>query len=178
MLVTMQHRNNLERVKPFLGNMELVVSVLVPALAKYPVQFGRAELRSLLTTLQQFPAHFPEATQLQRLIAKRFKTPAKQTGVIQERLKVTLAEVSGWNRGRKYSAAVFDECLQFVKETLEAHSYEGYEPQWDQTIAELLFRMGSCLGAFEAGCAQDQRFDTIRALLSKMRSLERHHRSV
>ncbi|ETN11856.1 hypothetical protein PPTG_09532 [Phytophthora nicotianae INRA-310] len=84
-----------------------------------------------------------------------------------------LKEVRGWCRDDPYSVSVFEDRLQFVKETIEASGYEGYEPRWDKSIAELLFRFGCCLQAFHTGWAQDRRYDTIRALLSEMKSQER-----
>ncbi|KUG01684.1 hypothetical protein AM587_10002172 [Phytophthora nicotianae] len=121
----------------------------------------------------RLPREFPETTKLRKHIAANFETPAEEVVIIQERLKKMLKEVRGWCRDDPYSVSVFEDRLQFVKETIEASGYEGYEPRWDKSIAELLFRFGCCLQAFHTGWAQDRRYDTIRALLSEMKSQER-----
>ncbi|RLN92857.1 hypothetical protein BBJ28_00007841 [Nothophytophthora sp. Chile5] len=142
--------NHGDSVEPYMDDVRLVLTVAVPGIANSGLGWERAELNSLLMLVQQLPRQFSETTKLRRFIAATYQTPADETGVIREHLGVML-----------------------VEDMMEALSYEGYEPHRDKTIAELLFLLECCLGAFMTGWSQDRRYDTIRALLSKMKSGER-----
>ncbi|KAG6609274.1 uncharacterized protein IUM83_00081 [Phytophthora cinnamomi] len=157
-------------VEVYMDDMQAVVTAILPDIVKREIRMERGELRAMLVLLQRLPREFPETAKLQSYIASKYETPAEEVAIIRERLDKMLVEVRGWCRDATYSVTVFEDRLQFVKETMEGLSYEDYEPHWDQTIAELLFRLGCCLQAFEAGWAQNRRYDTIRALLHDMKS--------
>ncbi|KAG6965304.1 hypothetical protein JG688_00007297 [Phytophthora aleatoria] len=125
----------------YMDNIQAVLTSMFPHLIDTQVPSERKELRRTLLLLQRLPREFPETAKLRRNIAANFETPAEEVVIIQERLKKMLKEVRGWCRDDPYSVGVFDDRLQFVKE-IEASGYEGYEPRWDKTIAELLFRFG------------------------------------
>ncbi|KAG3240126.1 hypothetical protein PI124_g14974 [Phytophthora idaei] len=159
-------------IASYMDDIQAVLTSMFPHLIDTQVPSERKELRRTLLLLQRLPREFPETAKLRRHIAANFETPAEEVVIIQERLKKMLKEVRGWCRDDPYSVGVFEDRLQFVKE-IEASGYEGYEPRWDKTIAELLFRFGCCLQAFQTGWSQDRRYDTIRSLLSEMKSQER-----
>ncbi|KAF4041045.1 hypothetical protein GN244_ATG06710 [Phytophthora infestans] len=160
-------------VASYMDDIQAVLTFMAPCLVGAQVPFGRKELRSILLLLQRLPREFPETAKLRKHIAANFETPAEEVVDVQEQLKKMLKEVRGWCREEPYSVSVFEDRLQFVKKTIEASGYEGYDPRWDKSIAELLFRFGCCLQAFHTGWAQDRRYDTIRSLLSEMKSQER-----
>ncbi|KAE9038600.1 hypothetical protein PR002_g5927 [Phytophthora rubi] len=160
-------------IAEYMDDIQAVVTATVPTIVQREVRMERRELRAILVLLQRLPHEFPEKAKLRRYIAAKYETPAEEVSVIRERLDKMLIEVRGWCRDDTYTVFEFENHLQFVKETMEGLSYEGYEPYWDKTIAELLFRFGCCLQAFETGWAQDRRYDTIRFLLYKMKSAER-----
>ncbi|KAL4147760.1 hypothetical protein PRNP1_011514 [Phytophthora ramorum] len=161
-------------VTSYMDDIQAVLSAIIPGVVKNRVRVERQEFRSTLLLLQRLPRRFPETAKLRRYIAAEYVTPAEEVAIIRERLEKMLEELRGWCRDDIYSVGMFEDRLQFVKETMEGSSYEGYEPLEDQTIAELLFRFGCCLRVFQTGWAQNRRYDSIRALLSEMTS-QKHH---
>ncbi|EGZ09374.1 hypothetical protein PHYSODRAFT_352499 [Phytophthora sojae] len=153
----------------YMDNIQAAVTSTVLSIVQREIRVERSELRAILVLMQRLPREFPETAKLRRYISTKYETPA------DEKLCKMLVEVRGWCRDDTYSVSVFENRLQFVKETMEGLTYEGYEPHWDRTIAELLFRLGCCLQAFGIGWSQDQRYDTIRSLLYEMKSAERRH---
>lgn len=165
-------------VTSFMDDVEVALGVAVPAIDKYDGRLERNDLRAIQLLLESLPREFQRATKLRKIIASRYETPADEVAAIRKRLDKMLKEVREWCGGDvNYSVAMFEERLEFVKETMKASSFEGgYEPHWDKTIAELLFRLGCCLNVFETGWAQDRRYDTIRSLLYDMKSADRSKR--
>uniref|UniRef100_H3H4C5 Uncharacterized protein n=1 Tax=Phytophthora ramorum TaxID=164328 RepID=H3H4C5_PHYRM len=161
-------------VTSYMDDIQAVLSAIIPGVVKNRVRVERQEFRSTLLLLQRLPRRFPETAKLRRYIAAEYVTPAEEVAIIRERLEKMLEELRGWCRDDIYSVGMFEDRLQFVKETMEGSSYEGYEPLEDQTIAKLLFRFGCCLRVFQTGWAQNRRYDSIRALLSEMTS-QKHH---
>ncbi|KAG7379242.1 hypothetical protein PHYBOEH_012008 [Phytophthora boehmeriae] len=172
MLLRMKERG--KDISWFMDDIRAILAIAVPALSKRQQCLDRAELKGVLVLVESLPCKFREAAKLRKFIAATYTTPAREVPVIQKRLERMLKEVKTWCNGEvQYAVHTFEKRLEYVKDTIDACGYTGYDPREDQTIAELLFRLGCCLNVFGSGWAQDRRYDTIRALLFDMKSAER-----
>ncbi|KAL4147641.1 hypothetical protein PRNP1_011395 [Phytophthora ramorum] len=115
-------------VTSYMDDIQAVLSAIIPGVVKNRVRVERQEFRSTLLLLQRLPRRFPETAKLRRYIAAEYVTPAEEVAIIRERLEKMLEELRGWCRDDIYSVGMVEDRLQFVKETMEGSSCEGYIP--------------------------------------------------